>query len=281
MGKSMANNQKTVINNLVIVWQGSSYSVIAPPDGTVLFRHTLKEVAIDWARGETKYTSNQYKPYDYDKLGFPNESHEKSNDAENTINITEKPKRDKSKNNSSKSGDEIIALTSFFDKFPKPFSDIFRIILVLVGIGIFFLLIEMPFNDLSKANWFGIGLFGICIILIFKALDALFKDSPSRGVLGILVLMMFFGVCNQTGLWVGILSFVKTGSTENIFIVFKDVNWFGIALIGFVLVAIIGIIVSNFGVSLSSGCLTIFVVIMLLMVCNGIGFLGNFLNWVF
>lgn len=58
----MPQDQKSSINNLIIVWQGSSWSVIAP-DGRVLFRHYSKHVAIDFAEDEFSYSSSKYKPF--------------------------------------------------------------------------------------------------------------------------------------------------------------------------------------------------------------------------
>jgi|GEM_PF-5908050 len=58
----MPQDQKSSINNLIIVWQGSNWSVIAP-DGRVLFRHYSKHVAINFAEDELSYSSSIYKPY--------------------------------------------------------------------------------------------------------------------------------------------------------------------------------------------------------------------------
>lgn len=58
----MPQDWKTNINNLVVVWQGSSWSVIAP-DGHVLFRHWSKQDAYEWAEQCVDYASDKYQPY--------------------------------------------------------------------------------------------------------------------------------------------------------------------------------------------------------------------------
>jgi len=49
--------RKTVINNLIIIWQGQSWSVLAP-DGEVLGRFPDKDEAIRYAESNTYYVHN-------------------------------------------------------------------------------------------------------------------------------------------------------------------------------------------------------------------------------
>jgi hypothetical protein len=58
----MPRNYKTSINNLIIVWQGSNWSVIAP-DGSVIFRSFNKVDACDFARSYTDYAGKNYSAY--------------------------------------------------------------------------------------------------------------------------------------------------------------------------------------------------------------------------
>lgn len=61
----MPQDYKVSINNLIVVWQGSSWSVIAP-DGTVLARFMDKRHAEDFAKGTRDYAAGNYQPYDLD-----------------------------------------------------------------------------------------------------------------------------------------------------------------------------------------------------------------------
>lgn len=61
----MPQDYKVSINNLIIVWQGSSWSVIAP-DGTVLARFMDKRHAEDFAKGTKDYAASNYQPYNLD-----------------------------------------------------------------------------------------------------------------------------------------------------------------------------------------------------------------------
>ena len=58
----MPQQYKTCINNLLIVWQGSRWCVIAP-NGEVLARFMDKYMAEAFAGADIQYASPQYKPY--------------------------------------------------------------------------------------------------------------------------------------------------------------------------------------------------------------------------
>lgn len=54
----MPEDRKTSINSLIIVWQGQSWSIIAP-DGEVLARCKDKRDAFEFAKGNTRYVGNR------------------------------------------------------------------------------------------------------------------------------------------------------------------------------------------------------------------------------
>jgi hypothetical protein len=56
-GKGVTEDRKTSVNNIVIVWQGQSWSAIAP-NGYVLGRFPSKRLAFDFAKNNTTYISS-------------------------------------------------------------------------------------------------------------------------------------------------------------------------------------------------------------------------------
>ncbi len=60
----MPEDRKTNINNLSIIWQGQSWSVITPR-GEVMYRSTNKREAFNFAKNNIKHVSEVLPANDY------------------------------------------------------------------------------------------------------------------------------------------------------------------------------------------------------------------------
>lgn len=234
----MVNDRKTNINNLTIVWQGQSWSAIAP-DGVVLGRFKEKWDAVQFAKGNTKYimtgkTPNNYADKDFIEFSDyiynrkqKNIVEEEQNQHHEIIAETSQSYESKRKNdyhtqarNNSKSlfiiGLLILSLVvGGFSIFavPQNRSEIDPPILEtqvdkrLLGSQAQEPVIQTtPIPEIStteaqkEINFLGLGILGLIVVFVLMILKEMFEDGCLAGLAGVFFLIIGMALCNQIGI---------------------------------------------------------------------------------
>lgn len=210
----MPEDRKTNINNLTIVWQGQSWSVISPR-GDVIYRSTSKREAFNYAKYNLDYVSEVHPSEDYLDDDFDEFESE----------LIHKPKRGISTNKNKDNAEDVISQSSYstHNKIPKPFEKLklqlldvrtllkvfFTFIAVLiigyliVGFGETVMVSASGFWDAVSADtWSAIlirfSCFGIIVILLIGVIIGAFGENPLVGCVTLLLFIMFISVCNIT-----------------------------------------------------------------------------------
>jgi hypothetical protein len=192
----MPQNQKANVNNLVVVWQGQSWSVVAP-DGKVLFRHWSKDIAMDWASQNFQYAPGK--------------------NLSSTQTRFRKAKAFLGKLRSILGYVVVIALIG--------------IVTLVIAIGGYVLVnqvgttqtpesivphesvedsenetsnqegfLESVANQLSQVNWFGLIVFGLVVLGLVSLLKELADQGCESLLIGGLVIGAGLFICNACGL---------------------------------------------------------------------------------
>lgn len=176
----MPQNQKASVNNLVVVWQGQSWSVVAP-DGKVLFRHWSRDTAMEWASQNFQYaplTSKLRSLLEHivgiallviliwivAVIGFA------------LLNQA----------GTSQSPESITPQEDVIDSQNDASNQ--------VGIP------ESIANRLSQVNWFGLIVFGLFVLGLVALLKELADQGCESLLIGVLIIGVGLFICNACGL---------------------------------------------------------------------------------
>jgi hypothetical protein len=134
----MPQDRKTNINNLTIVWQGQSWSIIAP-NGIVLGRFIEKWDAVQFAKGYTKFVALDSEPENYaDKDFIEFKDYIYNQGKENTAKEPVLPAEPKLKNDDLPLQAEINSQSVTQSQFLQRAKYLILIAVVIIGGGITF-----------------------------------------------------------------------------------------------------------------------------------------------
>lgn len=205
----MATSKKLTINNLLIMWQGQSWSVVAP-DGSVIARFPDKHVAIKFAEQNHDYEKRSVSLAELIPVVMHGE--------ESAVDLPVPAPKTKLKN------DEIVTQTRTPAEWarylvPRVLAAVVIIGVIagiVIGLGIAALpaiktaaedvrhLGESIFNNFL----FKVAVVGIIALLIIQFLARESNGSESQGCVSIVLLLIAAAICNAVGILPAIWNWV-------------------------------------------------------------------------
>jgi hypothetical protein len=193
----MPQDRKTTINNLIIVWQGQSWSVIAP-DAVVLARFVNKFDAVRYAKANTDHISNSASDYvDDDFMEFREYIYSNSSSAR-------KPK-DNLPSNTDSARAWLRGSVTWLSGLILIVALCFLVIRVTAWLDFNSIVGNMG-TTFSHINWLGLALLGLIVVVILALLRWIGDTLAMIGA--IFVLIISLAICNFIGLLPSFLNWV-------------------------------------------------------------------------
>lgn len=218
----MAQDWKTSVNNLIVVWQGSSWSVIAP-DGYVLFRHWDKNTAILWAQQTHDYASNDFEPFNWEERKDEVVNSEKTRNRQYKTIADQKSANKKEASVSKKrvyraTLFEMIVEFLVMMAIEIPALIFWLLLLATVLIGLIFPRTDIGSFFISLIQQ-DITLLVLCVLLLFIPGGLIFASKRSEVWIGKLFrqpLTLIFGISGSVGTFLGSFLLVASFFREDL-----------------------------------------------------------------